>query len=465
VAVPAPAAPAVEVPGLAAAAATVPAVAPPAPPAVAATAPTVPDFTAFPSPAVAATAPTVADFTAFPPPAVAATAPTVADFTAFPPPAVAATPSTAGASTFGGPFGLLLAQQTASVRRAFCPARAAPPAFVPQFVSSPAPPVAPVFRATRVPPLAPAPVPSVVPFPPVLPVPHPLPTLRGPVSPSLSDEPEVQTLLQQLCAPLHEARAALLRATLADTPRHVALLESASARGASGWLRALPQGGDGTFHPAPFRARLCYQLLVPLFPERPRCPIGRCGVVLDVWGDHAVHCKHGAAVAITARHQSLVRTLVSLARVGGFPVGTEWSLPGQPGAERPGDLVILQWQDQVHFWFDVAVVSPLTQPVTAAWRRGDAVRQCALDKRLRYAEAFRQARGYPCTFVPLVFDTLGGCHEELVTPVLDRLEEAVSSVVLVSDDRHYRSVRMQISSQIAASVGLQLSARLTRLVG
>jgi hypothetical protein len=153
----------------------------------------------------------------------------------------------------------------------------------------------------------------------------------------------------------------------------------------------------------------------------------------------------------------VVETLVRVARFVGLSVGTEQAVPGQLSRHRPGDLVVHSWQDGEEYYFDVAVVSQLAHSWDRSWVAGKALEDRAVAKRLLYSYLF--APGLPRAFVPLIFDTFGGCHP-LVTPVLDRLDELLSGTVVESDDTHFRSVRVQLSHSVAVSVGLQLAARL-----
>ena len=125
-----------------------------------------------------------------------------------------------------------------------------------------------------------------------------------------------------------------------DSVRDKTRLNSLSLRHAGDWLNIVPCAALGLqLRPAEFRTATLYRLGMPIFQTEGPCVA--CGMISDVYADHAVSCASQGERISRHNHlrDALYHTAVS-ASLG--PTGEDRAL--LPGLEaRPVDIYISLW--------------------------------------------------------------------------------------------------------------------------
>jgi hypothetical protein len=192
--------------------------------------------------------------------------------------------------------------------------------------------------------------------------------------------------------------------------------------------------------PESFRCHLQYQLLIPKFQHGSQCPCClrelTIGYILDVQGDHAVHCTSGGNVAIVGRHYSV--------RNGLDAVLTS-------ARQR------VTWEEGRDLYIDIVGSSPLTVANLLHFVPGGAAARAAQDKQTRYAVLLSRQQP-PVAFQAFAFETFGGLHADALA-LLQRLQGLLNQALIAQEDVEGYFVIRRVSFIIAAAVGRQLAAR------
>ena len=110
---------------------------------------------------------------------------------------------------------------------------------------------------------------------------------------------------------------------------------------------------------------------------------GKCGEVLDVYGDHAVTCKRNN---FHTRHQLVVDALASVLTSADLPLDMEVAINWKEG---PADIPASRLKGSSPLAIDVTVVHPFTQ--TSDTLQHDRVSSAELAKHRHYDELCRSS--------------------------------------------------------------------------
>ena len=124
---------------------------------------------------------------------------------------------------------------------------------------------------------------------------------------------------------------------------------------------------------------------------------GKCGEVLDVYGDHAVTCKRNN---FHTRHQLVVDALASVPTSADIPLEMDVAINGK---ERPADILARRLKGSAPLAIYITVVHPFTQ--TSDTTQHDRVSSAELAKHGQYDQLCR-ASGF--SFNACGFSTFGG---------------------------------------------------------
>ena len=199
-----------------------------------------------------------------------------------------------------------------------------------------------------------------------------------------------------------------------DDHRRCAMRALISVRGAKDWLRCAPSPGMRTHIPnRAWRVCMRYYTGTPLFSAGICCMRSGCAEVLDVHGDHLLHCPRGVNprnAPLRWRHDSLVRQFAGIlsraARAPAVePADIEDSL-------RP-DIRATGARGGYDF-LDIVVVNPLS-----THKRRDEVIRCP-DTHLTSASNRKSTKYHHLVaaapagskVVPIALSTVGGWHPQ-----------------------------------------------------
>ncbi|KAL9255310.1 hypothetical protein AKJ16_DCAP16367 [Drosera capensis] len=148
--------------------------------------------------------------------------------------------------------------------------------------------------------------------------------------------------------------------------------------------------------PIEYRAVLKYRKMVPLFAENSVCPCCRQHV-LDVNGDHAVHCANSPGVKNC--HDTIRDVLYDTCQKAGIQSRKEAEVTflSEGGRLRPADVLLFNWEQGRHSCVDVTCVSPMAHP-----SGGKAAEDAAVGKVKKHEEGCRVNEH---TFIPFATDT------------------------------------------------------------
>ena len=235
---------------------------------------------------------------------------------------------------------------------------------------------------------------------------------------------EVTNLTQRELSALVDSAAAsrLLQETVEE--RELARLRCLRREGAGDWLCALPSKALGLhLRRSEFVAAGKYRLGLPVFTLEAECPMPRCWLVSDKFGDHAISCGIGGERI--ARHNHVRDALLQVAVQAGLGPTKEPDglLPGSD--DRPADVLIPFWSGCRDMALDFTVVNPLQAAlVRRAANDGESAVEHANRGKMRKYEERCAAKGL--VFVPLAVDTFGGWHSSAL-PILAKLGRQVAS--------------------------------------
>jgi hypothetical protein len=206
--------------------------------------------------------------------------------------------------------------------------------------------------------------------------------------------------------------------------QHNTILDSIRLKNASAWKLALPNEGlQQRMNPHQYRAALRFNLLIPIYHQAHPCPAKNCKCIMDVFGYHALACG-GIGNTRTARHNTLVCSLVQLARQAGFqakkdpPIILPWKDNlNREVMLRPADLSI-SGDNNISTCIDVTIVSNLSPSyIGTTPNPGKCVTAAAKEKVKKHAEACRH---HHLDFIPFAVDVCG-VFDEAAQDLIDRL--------------------------------------------
>jgi hypothetical protein len=241
-------------------------------------------------------------------------------------------------------------------------------------------------------------------------------------------------------------------------PRLHEVILSAGLPHACQWLQALPLQRLGQGMSAiDFVCRLKYHLLIPLYTEGAVCPC--CSQPMDCWGDHAIQCRYGRAVATTHRHNMVRDILFRIARELGVRVEREPHFPVRvPGAEgRRPDIVLRDWDEGRDLFVDVVGSSPLAVSHREAFVPGGSLTKAVTRKGVSYRDVLA-AQPPSVLFQAFSFETLGGLHPEALA-LVGRLQGVLNLASCTHDDVVWHSVVRRVSFAIAKAVACSTARR------
>ena len=267
---------------------------------------------------------------------------------------------------------------------------------------------------------------------------------------------EVTILTQREISVLVDTAAAshLLEETVVE--RDLARLRCLKREGAGDWLCALPSKALGLhLRRSEFVAAGRYRLGLPVFSLEAECPMPRCRMVSDRYGDHAISCGIGGERI--ARHNHVRDALVQSAVQAGLGPTREPDglLPGSD--DRPADLLIPFWSGGRDTAIDFTVVNPLQAALVkkTAQDGGSAVEHAHRGKIRKYGE---RCAAEGLVFVPLAVDTLGGWHPSALA-ILAMLGRQVASNTGREGQEGVRHLRQRIAVLLVRDNVAMLCAR------
>lgn len=234
------------------------------------------------------------------------------------------------------------------------------------------------------------------------------------VLPSLSDllnTSKVQSFLSNL---IDNHKLDLMLKSDTISIREKARLQGCSTQFASAWMNCPPNPKKGNFlDNQSFTLLLKYWFGIPIFSEMSKCSL--CGSSLDVFGDHALHCKKKGN--IIRRHDHVRDVLFNFLTIASIQAKKE--LVGYIAGEksRVGDLVLpfsgSGLQAHTECLYDVSIFSSLyINRLQSSSERKEYTAELAVLTKLRNRKAdnsslIQTSRGKR-KFIPLGFEALGG---------------------------------------------------------
>ena len=225
------------------------------------------------------------------------------------------------------------------------------------------------------------------------------------------------------------------------------------------FLLALPLEGLGQVMDAPlYRAVLRYRLRIAVFVEGTLCaPCQAKGhnEQLDVWGDHAINCRHAG---FKDRHDRVRDVLGMIGAMAGLPVQVEPKgvsfahilANGRVEERRPADVLVgvRGGVGGRPLAIDLTCFSPLSlgQPVA------DQMKRKAADKVAKHRAG---SATIGLSFEPFVFTTVGGLAPEAEAR-LKGWQRAMRQVEAVRDDVAAGLIFRRVGFAIARGMGWQL---------
>ena len=231
--------------------------------------------------------------------------------------------------------------------------------------------------------------------------------------PSLKDffaKSKIQSLISQRIDQTHlEALIHSDNVSLRDKAR----LMGCSTKYAAAWISSPPNKKKGKhFDDQSLSLLLKYWLGIPIFAARAKC---HCGMTLDMYGDHAIHCKSKGNV--TKRHDHVRDIFFRFLQGASVPVSKEVVGFKEGQKSRLGDLILHfggnGLNTDAECLFDVTIYSSLYDN---RLQKSSVQRESAAELSVRNKLSYRNAdqNGFIETsrglreFVPLGFEALGG---------------------------------------------------------
>jgi hypothetical protein len=195
--------------------------------------------------------------------------------------------------------------------------------------------------------------------------------------------------------------------------RDKARLMGCSTKYAAAWLSSPPNKQKGQYlDDQSLGLLLKYWMGIPIFAQRATC---HCGMTLDMYGDHALHCKNKGN--ITHRHDHVRDIFFRFLQIASVPVSKEVVGFKAGQKSRVGDLILyfggngLNTDSQC--LFDVTIYSSLyDNRLQNSSVERESTAELSVRSKLHYRHA--DPNGFIETscglrkFVPLGFEALGG---------------------------------------------------------
>ena len=192
--------------------------------------------------------------------------------------------------------------------------------------------------------------------------------------------------------------------------REVARLASLGLPYAGAWLTTPPIAALGLhLQPSEFTLVSRYRLGIKVYEQDGPCPA--CLQFSDSLGDHALCCGHyGERITRHNRIRDHIFSVAVAAALGPVREG-RFLIPGTD--RRPADVFIPRWSGGRDAALDVTVINPLQEATVqgAAVTAGHAL-SVRFNTKMASAGAACHAEGI--TFIPLVFESLGGWEERAI---------------------------------------------------
>ncbi len=190
--------------------------------------------------------------------------------------------------------------------------------------------------------------------------------------------------------------------------RDKAHLLGTSAKGSSGFLRAVPNPWEGgRLDPLQFRCAIQLKVGADIIKDDQRCK--ECGAKLDNKGDHGLVCSSGTGRIF--RHDKVSVALSKLLHEAKQDHVLELTHLTGDNKERPGDIFIENWTNREDIAVDIGIVCPMANSykTTASKERFSAAKQMFARKDSKYS---RKCEGIGFKYLPLVAETTGGWSSE-----------------------------------------------------
>ncbi|KAL5717905.1 hypothetical protein ACHQM5_010858 [Ranunculus cassubicifolius] len=173
-----------------------------------------------------------------------------------------------------------------------------------------------------------------------------------------------------------------------------------------------------------YRAILGYRLMIPMFFDDQFCN-GCNKVMMDEWGDHAVHCKSDPG--IKHRHDVVRDGLYDILRRAGIASKKEASLGFNDERSsvvlRPADVLVYNWLNGKHTCVDLTCCSPLVGFVDGYFDKDKGLRNMVRKKYDKHDKACQDG-GFE--FLPFGFTSFGCLCEEAID-FMTRVEKVAHS--------------------------------------
>jgi hypothetical protein len=231
--------------------------------------------------------------------------------------------------------------------------------------------------------------------------------------PVLSELSQVSKLQSVLSQALDQGKLTSILQSDDVSLRDKARLMGCSTKYASAWLACAPNRKKGThLDDQSLRLLLKYWMGIPIFDGKARC---LCGSIIDLYGDHAIHCKRGGH--LIRRHDHVRDILYQSLQVASIQVSKE--LVGYMHGEksRVGDIILPfggnGFNTDTECLFDVSILSSLyVDRLNNSSKQRESTSELAVKLKLSARKADRNgmietARGLR-KFVPIGFEALGG---------------------------------------------------------
>jgi len=183
------------------------------------------------------------------------------------------------------------------------------------------------------------------------------------------------------------------------TRREKAVFLAASAPHSGAWLSALPLATCGLrLDDEAVRVGVALRLGLQLCIAH-EC---RCGTLVDVWGTHAMVCKH--ASARQSRHSAINDIIARAVSATGVPISKEPLGIFKDSLMRPDGITLVPWSKGKNLAWDATIASSLADSYIEASsaRAGSASESAANRKESKYSGLLQEY-----IFQPVALESLG----------------------------------------------------------
>ena len=238
--------------------------------------------------------------------------------------------------------------------------------------------------------------------------------------------------------------------------RDKARMKCVEREGAGDYLNAMPSKGLGLhLRKQEFIFAIRFRLGLRVFETEGDCPMPRCTIHSDAYGDHAISCAiNGERIA---KHNHLRDAIYGTAVQARLSPAKEPSglLPGTD--ERPADVLLPHWTEGRDTALDITVINPLqSELVSKVAKEGDAAVQHAYNRKMTHYYDRCATEGI--TFIPLAVDVMGGWHK-VALATLTRLGRQVARTVGKEEADAVRQLRQRLSVLLMRDNMAMLSSR------